>query len=130
MRQVGLGAGQVAVGQSLFCDSNSSQPIRHEPGRWRWGAVEGQADEQAWPVSISVKATVSSRKVTDAGWSRNPKVECNGEVCKVDREGPPSQARGRKDLVPAWTSHICEAGRGSLPGWAQPGGFSFDMKLC
>lgn len=78
--------------------------------------MRGKRNEQECPVSISIKATVSSKKVTDARWSRNPKAECDGEVCKVDRERPLSQARGRKALVPAWASHIWEAGRGSLLG--------------
>lgn len=49
-------------------------------------------------VSISVKATVSSRKITSAGWSWNPKAECDGEVCKVASEGLLRHTRGRREL--------------------------------
>lgn len=83
------------------------------------GGGEGQAGEQAGLSPFQLRQR-SVQGVTDAGWPRNPKAECNGEVCKVDRVGPPSQARGRTDLVPKWASRICEAGRGSLPGRPQP----------
>lgn len=42
-------------------------------------------------VSISVKATVRSRKITSARWSWNPKAGFDGAACKVASEGQPAE---------------------------------------